>query len=159
MIWLRTLAFALLIPCTVLALVPRWLLRTGWGGRWPSTPVRYVGLLPLAVGVALMLWCWVDFARRGHGTPAPYDPPRDLVVSGPYRWSRNPMYVAGLLIIFGAALFWSAPVLLAYAVVFWLATSLFVAAYEEPALARQFGDSYERYRAAVPRWIALRPRR
>jgi protein-S-isoprenylcysteine O-methyltransferase Ste14 len=69
------------------------------------------------------------------------------------------MYVAGLLIIFGAALFWSAPVLLAYAVVFWLATSLFVAAYEEPALARQFGDSYERYRAAVPRWIALRPRR
>ena len=86
-----------------------------------------------------MLWCWADFARRGRGTPAVYDPPRTLVTSGPYRVVRNPMYVAGVSFLVGLALVTGAPGLIAYAAGFWVATALFVLSYEERALRRRFG--------------------
>jgi protein-S-isoprenylcysteine O-methyltransferase Ste14 len=112
----------------------------------------------VAAGVALMLWCWADFARRGHGTPAPYDPPTRLVVGGPYRVVRNPMYVAGVLFLLGLAIVAGAPGLVAYAGGFWLLTALFVAGYEEPALRRRFGAEYEAYRRDVAAWLPRPPR-
>jgi protein-S-isoprenylcysteine O-methyltransferase Ste14 len=152
MLWLRTLVFAVLVPGTVLGLVPAWIVRSGLGGRIELGAARWAGLLPLISGAALMLWCWSDFVTRGRGTPAPIDPPRRLVVAGPYRVVRNPMYVAGVLILVGAALLWETPSLLAYAAVFWLTVHLFVVGYEEPTLARRFGDEYEDYRRRVRRW-------
>ncbi|HEU4563136.1 MAG TPA: isoprenylcysteine carboxylmethyltransferase family protein [Gemmatimonadaceae bacterium] len=157
-LWLRTLVFLLVVPCTVLGLVPGWILHTGQGGRVPLGGARWAGLLPLAAGAPLMLRCMADFVARGRGTPAPIDPPRRLVAEGPYRWVRNPMYVAGILIILGEAVLWQAPALLAYAAAFWLATHLCVMGYEEPALARRFGADYARYRREVPRWLPRRPR-
>jgi protein-S-isoprenylcysteine O-methyltransferase Ste14 len=100
-----------------------------------------------------MLWCWYDFAVRGLGTPAPYDPPRNLVVSGPYRVVRNPMYVAGTTFLLGLALITGSAGLAVYAILFWLFTATFVLLYEQPALEHRFGESYLRYRASVPAWI------
>jgi protein-S-isoprenylcysteine O-methyltransferase Ste14 len=157
-IWLRTLLFAVLVPGTVLGLVPWRLLAGGWGGQADVGAARYAGVPLLGAGVALMLWCFLDFARRGRGTPAPLDPPVRLVIAGPYRWVRNPMYVAGVLILLGQAAVWEAPALLAYLGAFWLTTHLFVVGYEERALAARFGAEYQRYREHVPRWIPRRPR-
>jgi protein-S-isoprenylcysteine O-methyltransferase Ste14 len=105
-----------------------------------------------------MLWCWYEFVTRGRGTPMPIDPPRRLVVVGPYRYVRNPMYVAGLLVLLGQATLYGAVSLLWYAAGFALATHLFVVGYEERTLRRRFGADYDAYRAAVGRWIPrLRP--
>jgi protein-S-isoprenylcysteine O-methyltransferase Ste14 len=108
-------------------------------------------------GGALALWCIVTFALAGRGTPAPFDPPRKLVVQGPYRYVRNPMYVGAVLALCGAALFYRSIPLFGYAALFLLATHLFVVVYEEPTLARLFGSEYEKYRARVGRWLPRGP--
>ena len=89
----------------------------------------------------------------GTGTPAPIDPPRNLVVSGLYRFVRNPMYVGVALVLLSEAALFGSFRLLEYALIVWAAFFLFVVAYEEPALRRKFGVSYQAYFEAVPRWI------
>ncbi len=153
MIWVRLAVFALVLPGLALGLGPAWVLRSGWGGRLSLGALHLAGWVPIVAGAALMLWCWYDFATRGRGTPAPYDPPRALVVAGPYRVVRNPMYVAGVAFLVGLAIVTGAPALLAYAAAFFAATALFVLGYEEPALRRRFGAEYESYCRAVPRWV------
>jgi protein-S-isoprenylcysteine O-methyltransferase Ste14 len=110
--------------------------------------------LPLwLIGGITILWCFWDFLVKGRGTPAPIDPPKELVVSGLYRFVRNPMYVAVLMMLFGHFLwfrFWS---LLIYALFFFLAFHLFIIGYEEPNLRKRFGAAYEQYLRIVPRWI------
>ncbi|HYD53833.1 MAG TPA: isoprenylcysteine carboxylmethyltransferase family protein [Gemmatimonadaceae bacterium] len=152
MLWLRALLFVLLLPATVGGLLP-WLIArraAPAAGAW-----RGLALALLALGWSGLLWCVLDFARRGRGTLAPVDPPRHLVRSGLYRVTRNPMYVSVLLAILGQAAWWRSTGLLLYAAVFLAVVSAFVRVYEEPALARQFGDEYERYRAEVPRWLGV----
>lgn len=156
MLWLRWIAFAVTLPGMALGVGPWVLLRSGWGGRVELGVLHALGWLPLAAGVALMLWCWWDFAMRGQGTPAPFAPTERLVVSGPYRVLRNPMYVAGVSILIGLAIVAGAPGLVVYAAGFWLATATFVRLYEEPTLARTHGAAYEAYRREVPAWIPRR---
>jgi protein-S-isoprenylcysteine O-methyltransferase Ste14 len=155
MIWLRTLLFAFVIVVPVLAVLPLWLVGARRGEIGPA-PLAVAGGVLTAAGIALMLWCWRDFAVRGGGTPAPVDAPRRLVVSGPYRHVRNPMYLAGITILLGEAALFRAPVLLAYAAAFLGLTHAFVVFYEERALLGRFGSEYQSYRAAVPRWIPCR---
>jgi protein-S-isoprenylcysteine O-methyltransferase Ste14 len=121
--------------------------------------IEVAGLVVGAAGGALALWCILTFAFVGKGTPAPFDPPRQLVVRGPYRFVRNPMYLGAALAVCGAALFYRSIPLLAYAGLFLLATHLFVVGYEEPTLARTFGADYEAYRARVGRWLIRTPTR
>jgi protein-S-isoprenylcysteine O-methyltransferase Ste14 len=153
---LKTLLFTIVVPGTVVVLVPRWLMR-GEGalhGGWLGA----AGALLLICGAALYLRCAWDFAMRGRGTPAPIDPPRELVVAGVYRYVRNPMYIGVLSMLVGEAVLYRADVLLGYAAALFLAFHLFVVAYEEPTLRRKFGASHERYCASVPRWLPrLRP--
>ena len=104
----------------------------------------------------LALWCIVTFAVRGRGTPAPFDPPRRLVMLGPYRHLRNPMYLGAGIALAGAALFYRSLALLGYLVAFLLVTHLFVLLYEEPALRSTFGAEYEDYCRRVSRWIPRR---
>jgi protein-S-isoprenylcysteine O-methyltransferase Ste14 len=153
MLWLRTALFTLLIPGTVLVAVPAALLATGLGPSLNLGPARWVGLLPLALGLAVILPCFVDFIRKGGGTPAPYDPPRQLVVAGLYRYVRNPQYVGVLLVALGEALLAEAVILLGYTAFLAIAYHLFVLYYEEPTLGRLFGEAYTRYRQRVPRWL------
>ena len=152
----RTTIFAVLLPATVIVFIPRWVL--AWSGGPGDSPLRPIGLVPIAVGAALLLWCWAGFITEGRGTPAPYDPPRRLVSGALYSWVRNPMYVAITIILVGEAiLFWSGA-LLVLAPVTWLVFHLFVVLYEEPGLRARFGASYEDYPRRVPRWIPRAPR-
>ena len=112
-----------------------------------------IGVLLTASGVPGLVDSFVRFAVQGLGTPAPIAPPQHLVVTGLYRYVRNPMYVSVLVVVFGQALLFGDERLFVYGALFWLACHLFVVAYEEPTLARTFKDEFERYRANVPRWI------
>jgi protein-S-isoprenylcysteine O-methyltransferase Ste14 len=152
----KTALFTLVVPGTVAVIVPRALARAAGPAAAPPLPLAAVALALGAAGAALYLVCAFDFARAA-GTPAPIDPPKALVARGPYRFSRNPMYVAVLAVVLAQALWHRSAALAAYAAAVATAFHLFVVLYEEPALARSFGDAYARYRARVPRWVG-RPR-
>ena len=123
-----------------------------FGGALPAwTPP--LGVAVVAAGAPLALTCALLFAIRGKGTPAPFDPPRTFVATGPYRLMRNPMYVGAWLTIVGVALLLRSTGILAMSLAALLCAHLFVILYEEPTLTAKFGASYERYRATVPRWI------
>lgn len=104
-------------------------------------------------GGAVALSCVLAFAVIGKGTPAPFDPPRRLVIRGPYRFVRNPMYVGAGLALVGAAIFFQSWYLLGYAGIFLGATHLFVIAHEEPHLRGIFGQEYAEYCERVRRWL------
>ncbi|HEV3181418.1 MAG TPA: isoprenylcysteine carboxylmethyltransferase family protein [Steroidobacteraceae bacterium] len=118
-------------------------------------PMRHVPLAVtvVALGTLLLLWCVREFYVTGRGTLAPWSPPRHLVVTGPYRWSRNPMYIGVVTILIGWCLLWDLRTLLIYTLVAVCAFHLRVLVAEEPWAARKFGAEWEAYRARVPRWI------
>lgn len=116
-------------------------------GAW-----QVVGSLVASAGAALALFCILTFVFVGRGTPAPFDPPRRLVVRGPYRLVRNPMYLGAGAAVLGAALFYQSLALVGYAALFFLVFHLFVVWYEEPTLRRMFGREYETYCQNVGRW-------
>jgi protein-S-isoprenylcysteine O-methyltransferase Ste14 len=128
------------------------------GGQLPEW-VDPLGWAIMAAGAALAASCGWMFVRRGHGTPAPFDPPRWVVVSGPYRYVRNPMYLAGFLLLVGFGLVERSPAIVVFALLWLLCIHLAVVALEEPDLRRRFGAGYEDYRRAVPRWLPRRPLR
>lgn len=116
-------------------------------GAW-----QVAGMLLGVSGGALALACILTFVFVGKGTPAAFDPPRQLVVQGPYRIVRNPMYLSAGLPLVGAAFFYQSIPLLVYAAAFLLTSHLFVVLYEEPTLRRMFDGDYERYCRRVGRW-------
>jgi protein-S-isoprenylcysteine O-methyltransferase Ste14 len=153
MLWLRSAVFATAFIGTFFVLIPRWILAaSGHPAALMGFPL-IAGSLVIVAGFALALWCWGLFGAIGRGTPAPFDPPRHLVVRGPYRYVRNPMYLAGLLMILGPALVFGSIPLLEYAALYWFIVHLFVVIYEEPTLKRTFGASYSAYRSKVRRWL------
>ena len=117
----------------------------------PGAP-QVAGMALGLAGAALALWCVATFALLGRGTPAPFAPPRRLVVRGPYRLVRNPMYIGVGSTLAGAAVFYMSLRLLGYAGLFFLGSHLFVVWYEEPTLRRTFGREYEVYCGRVGRW-------
>lgn len=121
----------------------------------PDTRVfsAWWGLVPLGVGSVLLLACVREFHVAGHGTLAPWAPPTRLVATGLYRWSRNPMYVAVLLILTGWAIGYQSWPMALYAVAVAVVFHLRVVLHEEPWLARTFGDVWTQYQAEVPRWL------
>ncbi|MEX2178508.1 MAG: methyltransferase [Gemmatimonadaceae bacterium] len=149
----RVATYAVLFIGLVLIYVPARLLSGSGIVRPALIEVAQVAGMGLgAAGAAIALWCIVTFAAIGKGTPAPFDPPRRLVVQGPYRFVRNPMYMGAGLALASAALFYESMTLLVYAGVFLIITHLFVVWYEEPALRRAFGQEYEVYCRHVSRW-------
>ena len=147
----KSFLFLILAPGTVAGYIPLILLTEG-----PQAATGTIAWLAIPLwicGVFILLRCYWDFLVKGRGTPAPIDPPRELVVSGFYRYVRNPIYVAVLSILIGHFLWFGYWSLLIYAGYAWLATHLFVVLYEEPTLLRKFGATYDDYRSKVPRWI------
>ncbi|HXE83384.1 MAG TPA: isoprenylcysteine carboxylmethyltransferase family protein [Gemmatimonadales bacterium] len=150
---LRSLLWTVLLPGMIAGYVPwRWF---GISQVRPdlTKPLDLLGLLVIVTGAALLGTCIWEFASRGRGTLSPVDPPKELVVQGLYRYVRNPMYVAVSTILLGEALLARSTALLVYWGIFFAAANLFVMLYEEPALRRQFGDSYVRYQQRVGRWL------
>ncbi len=156
MLALRNTLFFLLVPGVLGILVP-YLLAARSHAATPRTAAVVLGVLLIAAGVLLLVPCVVQFHRHG-GTPAPVDPPRRLVIRGPYRWTRNPMYVALAAMLAGQIVLHPARALLLYAAIVLAIVSAFVVLYEEPALRARFGAEYEEYVARVPRWLPRRPR-
>ena len=156
---LKVILFTLLVPGTATLYLPYALLSRLDGSLQPAS----LGLsLPagafILLGLALYLRCAWDFAALGLGTPAPIDPPKALVVAGPYRRTRNPMYQGVLMILLAECLLFQILGLWVYAASFVLLFHCLVLFYEEPALAARFGASYEGYCREVPRWgFAIRP--
>jgi len=118
-----------------------------------------IGVALMAMGLGIMAVCVATFVVRGRGTPAPFDPPRAFVASGPYRWVRNPMYIGMFTFLVGYALcaVSFAALLVAFAML--AVAHLIAVLYEEPSLARRFGEPYREYRRTTPRWIPRPPRR
>jgi protein-S-isoprenylcysteine O-methyltransferase Ste14 len=151
---LITIVFFFLAPGTVAVLVP-WLI-TRWQPMhpaWDPAPLRLIGLLLIALGAAALVECFARFVRQGWGTPAPVFPTERLVVTGLYRFVRNPMYVSVLGILIGQALWFGSVPMLIYTAGAWLVTHFFVLLYEKPTLRRSYGPQYDQYGAHVPRWL------
>jgi len=154
MLLLRSIFFTFLQPGTVTVLIPYWLISSrGAAAVSNHQPLRFSGLPLIVIGAAGLLWCIWDFFSQGRGTISPIDPPKHLVVRGLYRYVRNPMYVAVVTTLIGEAIFFMSVPVLIEAGVFVVLANLFVMCYEERALRRQFGESYERYTQTVGRWI------
>jgi protein-S-isoprenylcysteine O-methyltransferase Ste14 len=151
--WVGTVAFLVLTPGVVAGLIPAWITgwRIPWTGGWRS-PFGIVAAIAIVAGVVVLLDAFVRFARAD-GTPAPPMPTAHLVVVGPYRYVRNPMYLAVLAIILGQALLFGSIGALVYAGLVLLAVASFVRGYEEPTLEVEYGDEYREYRRNVRGWI------
>lgn len=157
-------AFAILVlPFTVVVLVPLWLLdRPGAAIAWPASLagwlVTLLGACVLAGGVTLVAVCIARFFTEGRGTLAPWDPPVELVVRGPYAYVRNPMISGVVLTLIGEAMVLRSLPHATWAAAFAAANAIYLPLVEEPMLRARFGEPYERYRRNVPRLIPrLRP--
>ena len=151
---LGSFLFLLIAPGFIAGVVPYWISRWHSGPAFTgSSALRILGMLLIIFGVPLLLDSFTRFALQGLGTPAPVFPTRHLVVTGLYRYVRNPMYVGVASIIFGQALYFRNIRVLEYGVVISLAFHLFILLYEEPTLRRTFDREYEEFCENVPRWI------
>jgi protein-S-isoprenylcysteine O-methyltransferase Ste14 len=150
---LGSAVFLVLAPGIVAGLAPRWISGRGADSTSPGWPLQAVGVLFIAAGALVLLDSFARFALQGLGTPAPVFPTRHLVVTGLYRYVRNPMYLAVVSVILGQGLLLGSIPVLAYGAVVWLAMHLFVLLYEEPTLHAAFGGEYGKFCASVPRWI------
>ena len=153
---LKNLLFTVLVPGTVAGWLPYWLFGP-YSLRHADALSVVVGAVLVAAGAALYVACVWPFATIGGGTPAPFDAPMRLVVAGPYRALRNPMYVAVLLVIFGQSLALHSAAFAFYGVGTAVMFHLFVIGYEEPTLEREFGDDYREYCSQVARWVPRSP--
>lgn len=150
---LRSLFWTLAFPGVVAGFVPwRWF-GLGFVDLDPGNALHWAGLLGVVSGGIVLGVCVREFARTGRGTLSPVDPPRSLVVRGPYRHVRNPMYLGVSLILTGELLLAPSTAFLVYGLIWFAAVNLFVVGYEEPTLRRRFGPEYERYTRAVGRWL------
>lgn len=156
MLFLKNILFTIFVPGTVAVLLPaavlslhirQLTLRLG-AFHWAGVAVALAGFL-------IYLWCVGGFAVIGKGTPAPIDPPKELVSLGLYSYSRNPMYIGVLSVILGEAVYYESGALFLFALLIFLLFNAFVFLYEEPTLRKKFGDSYIRYCASVPRWFGI----
>lgn len=119
----------------------------------PMAFVQVAGVIVTLTGSIIALWCVVTFALSGRGTPIPFDPPRRLVVSGPYRVVRNPMAIGVGVALTGVALYYESAQFFLAVVMFMLGIHLMVRFYEEPTLRRTFGSDYVTYCERVNRWV------
>lgn len=154
-LFLRNLIFTILQPGIVAGLIPflilgkdaEYILTTSWELH------HYMGLFIFTAGLIIMLTCIAGFAVKGRGTLSPADPTQKLVISGLYRFSRNPMYLGVLLLLAGETLFFQSVYLLIYSLIVATSFNLFVIFREEPRLQKDFGDAYKEYCRKVRRWL------
>jgi protein-S-isoprenylcysteine O-methyltransferase Ste14 len=149
-----SIVFLFVAPGIVAGVMPGWITRWQFGPPLLGLePLRWLGSVLIGLGAVLLFETFSRFALQGLGTPAPIAPTKTLVVTGSYRFVRNPMYVAVVSLILGQALLFGSVAALIYGLVVWLTVHLFVLGYEEPTLSRDYADQYDHYRRNVRRWI------
>jgi protein-S-isoprenylcysteine O-methyltransferase Ste14 len=149
------------LPFAVTILVPLWIARRfavepALGGSAAGLVLQLLGLAPLGLGLLLFGASLRRFAGEGEGTLAPWDPPRRLVVAGPYRYVRNPMISGVVFVLFAESLLLLSPAHAAWAAAFLALNLVYIPAVEEPQLRRRFGESYREYCRHVPRIVPRR---
>ena len=149
---LKSLLFFIFVPGTVMGYVP-FMIAAGDAEFIDLGVLRYLAVPLWLVSGLAVLWCFWDFTFKGRGTPAPIDPPKELVAVGLYRFVRNPMYVSGVIALIGWILWSPSFSMILTPILFFVAAHLFVTLYEEPTLKKKFGASYEDYLKRIPRWI------
>lgn len=157
----RSLVKAFLIfPLNVMGVIPALLI---WSSRPGGVLERFsysydslrffIGTLLVVSGASL---CWKTvslFTEVGEGTPAPFDPPKKLVIEGPYIYLRNPMMVGVLMVLLGESLIFNSVLIGAWFLVFFGLCLILIPVWEEPDLEKRFGEPYKEYERNVPRWI------
>lgn len=147
--FLRALLAFLMVPVVVTGIMPFILsLYDPYKGQGNLS-----GLIPLAVGLVILLWCVRDSYVSGKGTLAPWDPPKHLVTVGLYRYVRNPMYVGVLFILLGWTISTASPLIFGFTLFLFIAFYLRVKTHEEPWAEKMFGTEWEKYKNNVPRWL------
>jgi protein-S-isoprenylcysteine O-methyltransferase Ste14 len=150
---LKTIVFLVLVPSFMLGVVPVLVIPMLSNLLLWSQSILWAAVAFWFAGAGVMTWCAIEFITRGHGTPAPVDPPKELVVKGLYQFARNPMYIGALLIQAGNILFFRTLAQVVYWFFLLVGFNFFIHANEEPHLGRTFGTQYEAYCHAVPRWV------
>jgi protein-S-isoprenylcysteine O-methyltransferase Ste14 len=157
---LRHFLSILLLPFLVVVVVPQWLLDAffandiGWNPQSPIVRVAWIiAAACIVTGILLFGWCVSLFIRVGQGTLAPWDPTRNLVAIGPYRYVRNPMISAVALLLIGQALFWGSWSISLWACIFIIINHIYFVFFEEQGLEKRFGEPYRLYKASIPRWL------
>lgn len=156
-LFIRNLIFTILQPGIVAGLIPYLIL----GDKVNDIFVQQLlqrglhnsGAIIFLIGFVIMLSCIISFAVKGRGTLSPADPTKKLVISGLYRFSRNPMYVGVTLILIGEAIFFQSVELWIYSLFVFAAFNVFTMLVEEPRLRKDFGEEYKTYCEKVRRWI------
>lgn len=146
-----SVVFAVAEPGVMGFLVPYWI-SGGWVGSDAPFVLQAAGAVLLAVGVSVLVHTVIRFVVEGLGTPFPAAPTQNLVVGGPYRYVRNPMYLAVIASILGQAAILGSASLVVYAGILWVTIATFVRSYEEPTLSSRYGEQYAAYRRAVRGW-------
>ena len=160
----KVVRIIIVLPGTVLFFIPAIILMLTANSRFPPkliTPSQtcfWLALLAAGTGAVLCVWTAKLLTKHGDGTPAPWDPPRKLVIIGPYRYVRNPMISGVLLVLLAEALLFQSWPITAWMILFFAGNAIYFPLVEEKGLEKRFGDEYLRYKARVPRWIPrLRP--
>jgi protein-S-isoprenylcysteine O-methyltransferase Ste14 len=148
-LFVRALFAFLVLPGMIGFVIPLGLIQPDWRTR----PFHSLAAVPLVAGASLLLACVREFYVRGRGTLAPWSPPIHLVTTGPYRFSRNPMYVAMSTLLVGWAWAFGSRPLAIYAAFMIVMFHLRILVGEEPRLEREFGAEWQSYRTRAPRWL------
>ncbi len=154
----------IVLPGNVLVFIPAAILwisgRLGYFPKFATADkfLFWVALLAASIGLCLSIWTVTLFMKVGKGTPAPWNPPKKLVIRGPYCYVRNPMIISVLFMLLAEALLFHSWPIAAWLMVFFIGNSIYFPLVEEKSLEKRFGDDYREYKAHVRRWIPrLRP--
>jgi Putative protein-S-isoprenylcysteine methyltransferase len=151
----RNVIFTILHPGIVAGLIPFWIIGGKMNNLFDGSVKthQFTGIFLFITGFIIMTWCIINFAIKGKGTLSPLDPTKKLVISGLYRFSRNPMYIGVMFLLIGETVFFSSLSLCIYSFFVFVGFNIFIIAKEEPRLKKDFGVDYDDYRKKVRRWI------
>lgn len=149
--WLKTI---LLLPFNVIVIIPGIILYfSHYQYKMPSLNFMIIGIALLVTGLFLAGWTMILFNNFGKGTAAPWNPPKNLVIEGPYCYVRNPMITSVILILLSEYFLLGAIQIIWWLLLFFLINNIYFSLFEEKQLENKFGDNYKEYKKNVPRWI------
>ncbi|MFX0143802.1 MAG: methyltransferase family protein [Candidatus Hodarchaeota archaeon] len=154
----------IILPGTALVLIPTIILVLSANSNCPpklASPTEiwfWLALLAGGIGFILISWTVSLFMKVGGGTPAPWEPPKKLVIKGPYRYVRNPMITGALFMLSAEAMLFHSWLIALWLMIFFVGNAVYFPLSEEKGLEKRFGDDYRVYKAHVPPWVPrLRP--
>lgn len=153
---LKTVAFSLTLPLLFAFVFPLIILFYLNFFTFEIYYLKYTGLAFIIIGIAIYVISCYYFIFYGKGTPSPLDSPEKLITEGIYKYTRNPMYLSGILMVLGEAIFFESFMILLYSFLLFLVYHFFIVFYEEPHLMKKYGQIYEEYMKRTPRWIRIR---